>query len=61
MIKLKNHPDSKKLMVEHRYHKDDLLDKKDIRMYQLPPAQYERTVLTSLAVTRYALIHWSEL
>lgn len=56
MIKLKNHSDSKSLMIEYGYKKEDLLDKKDVTMYQFIQTSEGKSRLSSLELTEYGFV-----
>lgn len=53
MIKLKNNTHCSELMEEYGYQKSDLIDVKDISMYQFVEAEIGRTKLEKLGCTRY--------
>lgn len=53
MIKLKNNKHCSELMEEYGYHKSDLIDIKEVSMYQFVEAETGRTKLEKLRCTRY--------
>ncbi len=53
MIKLKNNSHCPELMEEYGYQKSDLVDVKDVSMYQFAEAGIGRTKLEKLGYTRY--------
>ena len=53
MIMLKNNPNAKELSAPYGYISDDLLDEKEVTMYQFDPAKREKTILRELSATKY--------
>ena len=56
MIKLNNNPSSAELMSEFGYTPEDLLDTKDISMYQFTPVSDNKTELHKLESTPYGFV-----
>lgn len=56
MMKLKSHTRCGELMEEYNYTNIDLLDKKDIKMYQFVSESNGKTRLTSLDATNYGFV-----
>lgn len=53
MLKLKKHPQCDELMHEYHYHKKDLLDGKDVSMYQFIHVRSDKSKLEKLEYTKY--------
>lgn len=56
MIKLKNHPHCTELMNEYSYNKKDLLDRKDVSMYQFGYVKADKSRLEKLECTKYGFV-----
>lgn len=56
MIKLKNHPQCNELMNEYSYNKIDLLDSKDVSMYQFIHDKSNKTKVTKLEYNKYGFV-----
>lgn len=56
MLKLKNHTKRSELMKAYDYTNKDVLDKKDVKMYQFMQESNGKTRLTSLEATKYGFI-----
>lgn len=56
MIKLKKHSEMKQLMEEYGYEKEDLLDIKDITMYQFGQTPEKKSQLCELESTEYGFV-----
>ena len=56
MIKLKNHPQCNELMNEYSYNKKDLLDSKEVSMYQFIHVKSDKSRLEKLECTKYGFV-----
>ena len=56
MMKLRNHEKVKELMQEYGYTRDDLLNGRDVSMYQFTPCENGRTSLEQLKATPYGFV-----
>ena len=56
MIKLNNHSDKENLQAEFCYSNEDLIDKKDIKMYQFSSTDKQKTQIVSLESTDYGFV-----
>lgn len=56
MLKLKKHKKAAELMQEYNYTKDDLLDEKNVSMYQFAPCDNGKTRLEQLEATQYGFV-----
>lgn len=56
MLKLKKHPQYTKLMKEYNYDKKDLLDSKDVSMYQFLQVKSGKSKLQKLECTKYGFV-----
>ena len=56
MLKLKNHENVSELMAEYGYGKNDLLDGRDVSMYQFVPCENGKTRLEALERTQYGFV-----